>query len=517
MLGATLPGGMESALKHAICTESGFTEDSTGESCFVKRKSAPLSSYSLDLNKTATPRPTTKPSSLHYVDWIGDVLGRKRGVVASVPAGEGREPRTVALDISLASGNALYWASGLLENEKLFAASRPSVECSSTHASAVTLQDGVPGFFPEGDVYGIGRSEMDSVIDAGYTVEVKEEPYSDRSGVFFEKEEQREAACAKEIATLLLMAEAGLAPGVLAAFYARREDAATVAEWQTYTKPTQIVGTVPRGERKVDALVVVSQVSTFSLGDLMASAQTGVCAKREHAAGVLRAAVPLAMEKVRALGEVRGGYGTVKANMTADDVVFCVDLQPNEDSWTLGGVGHLPISREHVDGVPRIRGFPAVLCRRVREAQHDVDTATVLHSLLLLCFSGAVYGAAAAAALRDHFAQEGSEFQKAVLSAAKKSSKAAEFLAVVSNNADVASIPELHEAMIEVANQTSAVVRAGGGLPPEAMFPRLVSFVTSSVEEGDAWEADDAEDAEALQALETVKSARDARVSAYDA
>jgi hypothetical protein len=505
---------LESALRHAVCTESGFDEavESNGARFYVKRCSAPLPSSPLNPNKTAKPRPTIKPASLNYADWVGDVLGRKAGVVASVPAGEGREARSVALDTSVASGNSLYWASNLLENEELFSASRSSVE-GGTHASAVTLQDGVPGFFPEGDVYGIGRSEMDAIVDAGFTVEVKEKPYSQRGGVFFEKEDQRESACAKEISTLLLMAEAGVAPCVLAAFYAHREDAAAIAQWQKYTKPTQLVGALPGGGRKVDALVVVSQVSTFSLGDLMEAAQTGVPAKREHAAGVLRAAVPLVMEKVRALSEVRGGYGTVKANLTADSVAFCAELRPHEDSWTLGGVGHLPVSREHVDGVPRIRGFPALLCRRVREAQHDVDTAMVLHSLLLLSFAGAAHGAAAAA-LRDHFVQDGSEFQKAALAAEKKQAKATAFLTVVSNNADVASIPELHEAMVEVAEQTAAVVRAGGRLvPAEHMFPRLVSFVTYSVEGEDAWEADDAEDAEAAQALEAVKRMRDARVA----
>ena len=516
MLGSTLPGGLESALWHAVSTRSAFDEavDSAGARLYFKRSREPLPSSPLNPNKTAKPRPTTKPTSLNYADWIGDVLGRRGGVVASVPAGEGREARSVALDTSVASGNALYWASNLLENQYLFAASRCSVEGSGTHASAVTLQDGVPGFFPEGDVYGIGRSEMDSVIDAGFTVEVKESPYTQRGGVFFEKENQREAACAREISTMLLMTEAGVAPCVLAAFYAHREDAAVISQWQKYTKPTQLVGTLPGGERKVSALVVVSQVSTFSLGDLMEAAQTGSPAKREHAAGVLRTAVPLVMEKVRALSEVRGGYGTVKANMTVDSVIFCADLQPSEDSWTLGGVGHLPVSREHVDGIPKIRSFPALLCRRIRAAQYDVDTATVLHSLLLLSFSSSAHGAAAVA-LRDHFAQEGSDFKKAALAAAKKQDKAAAFLTAVSNNADVASIPELRDAMIEVAEQTSAILRAGGGLPSEeSMFPRLVSFVTHSVEGKDTWEADDAEDAETLDSLEAVKRARDARVAA---
>ena len=138
----------------------------------------------------------------------------------------------------------------------------------------------------------------------------------------------------------------------------------------------------------------------------------------------------------------------------------------------------------------------------------------LLHSLLLLSFSSSAHGAAAVA-LRDHFAQEGSDFKKAALAAAKKQDKAAAFLTAVSNSADVASIPELRDAMIEVAEQTSAILRAGGGLPSEeSMFPRLVSFVTHSVEGKDTWEADDAEDAETLDSLEAVKRARDARVAA---
>ena len=518
MIGRTLPGGIESALGHAVGKRCGFFEEthSSGARYYVKCSRAPLPSSPLNPNRT-TPRPTTKPASLNYAEWVAVTLLRKGGVVASVPAGEGREASSVALDTSLASGNALYWASNLLENEELLSESRCCVADTGIHASAVTLQDGVPGFLPEGNVYGVGRAAMDSVIDAGLTVEVKEHPYSQRAGVFFAEQAQREAACAKEVSTLLLMAEAGVAPTVLAAFYAQRRDAAVVERWRKYTNPTHLVGAeaVPEGEQNVDAIVVVSQVSTFSLGDLMQASQTGVAAKREHAAGVLRSALPLVMKQVRALSAVRSGYGMVKANLTADSVVFCADLRPSEDSWTLGGVGHLPVSRKHVDGLPKIRGFPAVLSRRVQAAQYDADVATVLHSLLLLSFSRAVHGSAAAGVLRGHFLQEDSEFQKAARAAKKKQDKAAAFLRAAANNADVAAFPEIHDAMVEVAEQTASAVRAGGRLlPEEPLFGRLVSFVTGSVEEGAAWEADDAEDAEALEALEAVKRVRDARVAA---
>lgn len=517
MLGP-LSGGIESALRHAIGDESTFVEEngSSGTPHYVKRSRPPNGGSPLNPNSKSVPRPTTKPACLSYSDWISDALGRKGGVVAGVPAGEKRAARCVVLDSRVASGNALFWAVNLLENQGLFSESRCCVGGSGAQASAVTLQDGLPGFFPEGDVYGVGRSEMDALVDAGFTVDVKEEPYAQRSGVFFEKEEQRAAACAKELSVLLLMAEAGVAPCVLAAFYARRVPAQLATEWQKYKKPTQIAGAGGEsGAGRIDALVTVSQVSTFSLGDLMIASQAGTAAKREHASGVLRAAVPLVMKQLRALSAVRGGHGVVKADLTAESVVFCADLQPSEDSWTLGGVGHRPVSREHVDGVPRIKGFPVLLCRRVREAQHDADTATVLHSLLLLGFSEAVHGAEAAAVLREHFAAEGSEFQQAAAAAEKKGGRAAAFLEAVANNADVELIPELQEAMLELETQTSAVVQTGGReLPRGGLFPRLVSFVTFSVGGGGACEEDAAEDAEVLNALEGVKRARDARVLA---
>lgn len=489
-----LPGGVASALRHAVAPERGIAADSLGEPLrYAKRALAPPHGSPLKPGAPSAPRPIAKPAALAYADWVSDTLLRNGGVVASVPADGARLARSVALDTRAATGNAAYWTTHLLENEALFAESRGGAEDGATHASAVTLEDGAPAFFPEGGAYGVGRAGMDALIDAGFTVEVNEAPYSQRGGVAFERRDQREAACAKEISMRLLMAEAGVAPCVLAAFYARREDEATGAR------------RAQRGE--MGAMVVVSQVHTFCLGDLMHAARAGEDAKR--AASVLRSAVPLVMKQLRALSEVRGGCGVVKADLTAESVVFCADLRPSGDDWTLGGVGHRPVSREHVDGVPKICGYRTVLSRRMRAARHDVDAATVLHALLLLGFSEAVHGAGAAAVLREHFMQEGSEYQEAAAAAAKKRGGTAAFLAEVANNADVASLPELHDAMLEVAEQAGAAAREGGRLPPrETLFPRLVSFVTRTTGGGAASERDDAADAEAMRALEGVKHTR---------
>lgn len=97
-------------------------------------------------------RPQTKPQSVAAVDWARSVLGAG-GVLAAVPAC-GMRGGAVALDGNLASGNAAYWATQLLECSDLFrtAASTECMGRETVAVTAVTLQK-VPDFLPEGDVY----------------------------------------------------------------------------------------------------------------------------------------------------------------------------------------------------------------------------------------------------------------------------------------------------------------------------------------------------------------------------
>lgn len=464
-----LAGGMHRALRHALFDDA--SEEAAVDGTMDHGGARPPADA-----PTAEPRPARRPAFRSLADWVEDVLVSRNGVVAALPARDGIAGRVVALDASLASGNAMYWSAHLLAHQDRFTASKVCLCGSSVHASVVTLQNGPLSFMPEGDVYGMRRADLDVDVDAGFTAEVL----------------QRSEARAKDVATMLLMAEAGVAPPVLAVFVARR-GSHHPDSWLNFA-PTHLVAAAPAAEaRAPSSIVIVSKVYTFSLGDLINAAIQGTSAGRERAADVLRDAVPLVMKKVRELSALRQAHGVVKVDMTTDSIVFCADLQPSGESWTLGGVGHLATSREHLNGTPKIKGYTALFSRRMREEEYDADSATVLHSLLLLSFAREVHGIEAEAALRGHVLSDDS-FQKAARAASSRKCRLEKFLGAVATRQQLHS-PGLHAAMLQLAEQAlPAILRA---VPSEATFTELVHFVLHS--KGDSPARDDAAALEHIQ------------------
>ena len=305
--------------------------------------------------------PQTRPSETPIVDWVHEALFRCGAVLAAAPVTR----KVLMLSKSVACGHPQYWLENMADSTYAFnqkKARRPDSP-NRMMFEANMLSDGVERFIPEGDAYGLSVAEMDAYLDAGVSVEIRKRPYGLDERISFAEAGRQSSCCAKEVAMLLDAAKREIAPCVVAIFYAR---SGLRSEWPT--------GPMNKVEESVDvngdvsALVTVSQISTFNLGCLMDAINAApVETRRDHLTKVLLEACPSVFSKVRELVTPHKGFSTVKLNMTPASVVFCPELADSGGSWTLGGTGFMPVSRDYLDGVPRLTDFNSVVTVRVGE------------------------------------------------------------------------------------------------------------------------------------------------------
>jgi len=501
---------------------------------------SPLSASSQPTVSTVAPRLTTKPPSVPAIDWITDVLFNKGGIVAAIPGTNAETGGIVALDQTLCSGNGLFWIANMSKMSSDFKS--PTVTTSlhevTTTMEAVTLQSGVPRFVPEGDVYGKGVAYMDAYVDAGLRVTVRPNPYmNSESQVCVDSREKQQVSCARELSYLLGAAERGLAPCVLAAFYSQKMDQDTdgslpvMRPWESCSHPKQTVSSdMSIRTGIIDSLVTVSQVSTFTLGDMMqAVREAQLQTKRDHLSNVLRKASGMVFDQIRHMCTVSKGFGLVKMNLTPESIVFCPKLAASGSTWKLEGVGHMPVSSEHLDGVPMMTDFHAVLTSRVREAAYSFETSFIMHSLLLVAYTRAMHGPSISKIMWQHLLSEGDPtgFVSAARALKSRDVNASSFLATLAANPEMHHYPELYKAAAEVVSDMDGLVRTSivspdgraiSKAPDTVIFNRMVAMVTGSTSVDTAIfslhvdEVADQEEMDHVRALEQVKAMRNARV-----
>lgn len=225
--------------------------------------------------------------------------------------------------------------------------------------------------------YGRPLDQLDRFSDAGLRVSVQRRPYWGAGREQLRVQEQ-ELACAREAVHTLREAERGVAPCVLAMFCSGGDRARVAGEWRRLRRPNMaaVAEVVAAEGAPVENLVTVQQVSTFSLADVMSDLREAQSkARREQLKSVLRRACEMALEQTFKMCEPHEGFGIAKLNMMPETVVFCPELVASGSSWTLEGIGHRPMSDEHLDGVAKLSGFDAVLTTRVPESHYSVDTS----------------------------------------------------------------------------------------------------------------------------------------------
>ena len=478
--------------------------------------------------------PTTKPPNVVAVEWICGHLNSERGVMGSVPV----EAKTVALSRSSACGHPSYWLQNFLDGADLFNEYKTRRSHSNNRLvyEANMLAEGVPKWLPEGDSYDLKAADMDPYLDAGVRVEIRKLPYgAPDEPVRYPDNEKRVNLCAKELAFLFQMARKGVAPCVIAAFFTHEDDkAASGVEWgqsaMAYV-PSDIQTAKPASD--ITSMVTVTQISTFSLGSLMQAINNApVESRKNHLIGVLSGACSSVFATISDMISPEDGYSMVKLNMTPESVVFCPKLVASGDSWTLDGTGFMPVSKDYLDGTPKLTDFNSVFTTRVRDASFSFETSFVMHSMLLVAFAHCTYGPHISDVLWSHLLDESdsSGFVKAARNMQSKPTNASAFLAYLAANSDMRENSDLSKAMAELVSDMDCAVRDGvvasdGSLsmqPDRSMFSKLVGVVTGSALPDTCLFArnpnhDNSAEMLHARALDTVKQARLKRLATLKA
>eukprot|EP00966_Prymnesium_polylepis_P011248 259052-Prymnesium_polylepis.1 len=169
----------------------------------------------------ASPTPSPRSYGLPGAEWVAREIVTEHGVISAIPSIAGKPSATLSLDRAVASGHPGYWLSGVISAQDSFNPAKSTRVHTDNRMTfeAITLETGVPGFLPEGDVYGHSKADMDEYIDAGIKVEVRLDPYLSREErVVVQGETRQRSAVSKELVFLADAAERGVAPVVLAAF-----------------------------------------------------------------------------------------------------------------------------------------------------------------------------------------------------------------------------------------------------------------------------------------------------------
>ena len=451
-------------------------------------------------------------------------MHHQRGVIAALPAIGDAPARTVALDRTRACGHASFWmtsyATEALQSKSVSTLAPIRGANAATCAFAVaTLQTGVPAFVPDGDAYGHKPGDTDALIDAGIRLEMHRRRPDD---------EAHRGSSAKELALLCDAAERGIAPCVLSALYV--QGTTDFQRWCAYklaATPVAAELLEPRKPEAVYSVVVSSQLSTFTLDDLMHEYRTATLSSHKtHLRRVLANVCAPVFAKLRELSTVHAGHGVFKANVSPETVVFCPELVPDGDTWRLNGYGYHPVSEKHIDGMPKLIDFSPAYTTQVRETSHSVDMAYAAHCLLLLAYTRARHGADVADVLWQHALGEGdpSGFVAAARRVKSSGTNAPNFLAWLASNFQLQNVHEvvgdLDRCCIKIG-----LIGSDGQLSAELAgpcFTKLVTLVTGSAyADTDIFAratsesaASDATEAEQLAALEAVKRRRLARVAA---
>lgn len=382
-----LPGSVESIISSVVCSPGDYTlkyaHTFRGTKHTKTQICSPLNpkrSASCDIR----PNPNTKPPSLSACEWIIGVM-KKGGVVAAFPKTTERNG-VVALDEKTESGMSAFWIENLLANYHVFNNKKNTLRVDTYTIEAITLQSKLPDFIPNGLVYGHNSSSLDEYIDGGVKVAITEMPYmNEKSIVRVDTLQDQIDACALELAHNTAFSSRGISPCLIAGFYSQRGERAPQNSKHSHAFIAR---------ERVDTLVLVSQISTFTLDDLMKAVKHApVVTKRAHMENVLLSACEGVFKQIKEMCKCVDGFSTIKLNMTPETVVFSPKLCGTEDdTWRLQGVGYMPISPSYLDGEPKLTTFNAFLTRRISEDCHDFNLSFVFQSLILLAFTRAIHG-----------------------------------------------------------------------------------------------------------------------------
>jgi len=309
--------------------------------------------------------------------WLVDTLGDKRGVLAALP-----NMAVMAINPKAVAGYGWWW----LHHVRRMRFSKQ--DSYSPRALEATLRVGggpERGFdwFPSGATYGLKPGTLDAFLHYGLSVVVREFAPATREPALATQVQL--AALAAYLA--LEAAALGVGPAVLASTLVfDRDDYGHVAEHMLTADAaaTHEMGTAAKDSRMVVALVMVTQLHTFTLGDmLMAYDGMGPDENVVLARSTIQSAVADLCGKIRMLADSK----VLKLSVTLDTVLFCPVLKDAAErhDWELQGFSFRTRGFDPVDGKPFLSDFDPRLCKRMHgQTGYDSNCAHVLMVSLLL-------------------------------------------------------------------------------------------------------------------------------------
>ena len=346
------------------------------------------------------------PSVIEYDrlrEWLLTTLVKERGVLSAhgpkAQSVQSLARRIVALDRRVASGHASWWFDVL--SHTAFSR-RHSRATSSTRGTRTTLHrrggDPERGFdwFPSGVHFGLAKGVIDAFLHYGLALSISEFPPSLGEAKFDLQMQQASL-------TILFHLEAashGIAPVVFATMLIQhgcddgvpnqvslRTDSGVVAG-DTTAAEAGLTHT-PGASDRVNAIVSVAQVHTFTLADMVDAWLTlGVKTNARMAQERVDEALRGVRDQIRRCANVK----LLKLNVEADNVVFCPELVDGSDAgggsendrfeWELRGVALHTDTFDPTPGQPMLIDFDPRTCKRAvsmkPERGYDADCAFVL-------------------------------------------------------------------------------------------------------------------------------------------
>ena len=399
---------------------------------------------------------TTKPTGINITEWIQDCLHLRHGVLAALPGHD----KFVSLSQAICCGHSSVWLKMCLESEHLFNHSKARRMGSSTSffEANTLLESTVLPFVPVASVYNLNTSAIDSLVEAGIVVEVNSRPYISDSIEFIDPEKQLHL-CAEEIAFKLTQAKRSVAPAVFAIFYGRcgQHVDTPLAASPLCAAPPELHQVEESGD--INSIITVTQIHTFSLSDLMQEISYSTGSKRDHLINVLKQMSPSIFETISNLTQVDEGRCHVKLNLAPDSIVFCPQLELDEesDAWVLLGHGFNPITENYLDGQPKLINFDARFQMRLPAESYSPEASFVMHSLLLISFTRALHGSVNACVLRD-FILKDEKFNTAVSKIQSQNVNLGGFLCCTAAFATAKGNAELARAVAEMVADLDTLV-----------------------------------------------------------
>ena len=353
-----------------------------------------------DDDETGPPKTPSKEPALRrrtasesFNSWLQDVLGPKRGVVASLPKQAWNEPGTVmscivALDNARMSGQGAWWLHRLRASTDL---EEPTYTAAGAAVYRSVGLEGVP-WFPTEKAYGAEGNAFELLSAAGIAVVVREVPA-------WPKESKTLSGLPLLSQRLLLELEAAACaagPAVFAAMLVHEGDRFdTIRESALASGALDAGDDYNAGARRIAALVSVTQTHSFTLRDMLTGHATKlgdpVARPGVHQASLestIYEATSSIARKLRFLARNR----ILKINQTPDTVVFCPRLVEGADG-ELEATGYTypdPLRGCMTRACPMLADFDPVFSRRGPEV--DPDCAYALMVLVLLASVRAVHG-----------------------------------------------------------------------------------------------------------------------------